>query len=877
MFSVKKRWIALCLMGTCLVIIFFASGCADKYGQFIKPANKRTEISKAHSEFSTLANNSDLPVMYVSEGKIGVSKVEAVLEVADAVDLQAHAELNKQLADFSASSVEVEALVNKNISEADALGEKYNNEYSKAMAQITAREVELDALLKRKEIILVSLAKEGDSQRNDIIDDAREKFENKTARIEQLKEIHNAIEVESSAKILEMTEASKATRERAAATISELEAKAHAVELETQAHVDELSEKIKSTAIQTKSEVDRLNISREAILQDATARVKEIRTNADTIEANFANEEYQLKLAEAVSVRTKSQAQTQEKSANTPTRFERAMAEIERLRGDIHHHQDTSLANYGSLIAEVQAKLDDELNEVKKTRISSDRTEQVARAEFVKAEGTARAEAIRQTAIHAEAVAEALQFQIVAEAEAEVARIQQEVLDEIAAKKAANKVEMDNNTTVVSQESENLHNVPEVPQVVAVAARILPEHIADYRKTFAEVMRARAKADAHELVAEATFAEAKTNLMAIKTQEDAIASEKLGIADALEAQAKTRFTEIETKTEKEIDVLESKYRQDVVQAESFRKEKEAEVLDCRSQANAMEQIANARAEQLFAEATAVETCGHNTVEELKVTLWAVQQRGEAQHSKLVVEAESVADSQEALALEIDSQVDSARRYLDAELSKVANSIQSSERIAQADYQQALTQASVVRQKIGAEISRTNAQITMECAISKAQIERDKRLALSQTLRGEAACNRMVANANASKICENASLSAKRVTAQADMDIILANNTAKREAAQTHLDAVKARFNARVQQVKAERVIDMAGEQNVMAVKRTDLASALAQATAAREDSNRKLVELQKRQIELQTASMVNWSDKLAKFRDASLDVDLYNE
>ncbi len=52
----------------------------------------------------------------------------------------------------------------------------------------------------------------------------------------------------------------------------------------------------------------------------------------------------------------------------------------------------------------------------------------------------------------------------------------------------------------------------------------------------------------------------------------------------------------------------------------------------------------------------------------------------------------------------------------------------------------------------------------------------------------------------------------------------------------------------------------------MAMKRTDLARALAQAMAAREDSNLKLAELQKRQNELHTASMVNWSNKLARFR-----------
>jgi hypothetical protein len=158
---------------------------------------------------------------------------------------------------------------------------------------------------------------------------------------------------------------------------------------------------------------------------------------------------------------------------------------------------------------------------------------------------------------------------------------------------------------------------------------------------------------------------------------------------------------------------------------------------------------------------------------------------------------------------------------------------------------------------------------MEHAISKAQIERDRELALSQSFRAEAACERMVADANTNIMCEYADIDAKYAAAQADMNIYLAANSAQRKTAQSYLDAVKARFNARVQQVKAERVIAEADEQNVAALRRTDLTSALVQAKAAREDTNRKLTELRKRQNELQTASLVNWSSKLAMFRNDS--------
>ena len=630
--------------------------------------------------------------------------------------------------------------------------------------------------------------------------------------------------------------------------------------------MDELEELIRSVTVQTKSESDRLNATREAIIKDADAHVKELRSKADTIQNNLANEEYQLKLTEAETEKAESQANTLKKSANAPTRLEKTLAEIDRLRAEISHHQEISIANYESLLAEAESKIDDDLNEAKKLRISSDRAEQVARSEFVKAEAAARAEAVRETAIHAEALAEAQKLQIIAESEAEAARIKQEVLEEIAKKKADNKVEMDNNTTFVSEQTEELHAVPDVPQVQPVAPRIEPNHIAEYRTSFAEVMRTRAQANAYELVAEASFAETETNLLAIKRQEDAIAAEQLGIADALEAQARTRFNEIEIKIEKEMDVVQSKYRQQIVQAESFRKEQEAEVIDIQSQANALEQITNARADQLFAEAQAVTNSGENDIKELKVQLWAAQQRGDSLYSKLVTEAKSISDSQEALAIQIDAQVDSAQRYLQAQLAKINNSIQSGQRIAQADYQQAMAQVNIMSQKTEAKVSRNNAQFTMEHVILKAQIERDKELALSQSLRGEAVCDRIVANVHTAKICKYADIDARHATAQADMNIILSANSAKRDTAQVYLDAVKARFNARVQQVKSERIVEKAGANNAMALNRTDLVTAMAKAKAAREESKRKLTDLQKRQAELQTASMLNWSSKLAMIR-----------
>ncbi|MHC4728076.1 MAG: hypothetical protein ACYS17_12705, partial [Planctomycetota bacterium] len=218
----KKKFFVRRLVCTYLILMLLVSGCADRYGRVLKPTNERVEISRTHTEFSDLANSENLPIKYISEGKIGVSQVEAALESADTADVQARAKFSKQSADFSASRTELEAQINQNLSEAEALRKRYSKEYSKAMAQITARETGLDALIGLKDANVASLIKEGDSKRYDIIATAREKFDSEQARIEQLKAIRNAIEIESSAMILEMTEAAKATRERATATVIDL-------------------------------------------------------------------------------------------------------------------------------------------------------------------------------------------------------------------------------------------------------------------------------------------------------------------------------------------------------------------------------------------------------------------------------------------------------------------------------------------------------------------------------------------------------------------------------------------------------------------------------------------------------------------------------
>jgi hypothetical protein len=100
---------------------------------------------------------------------------------------------------------------------------------------------------------------------------------------------------------------------------------------------------------------------------------------------------------------------------------------------------------------------------------------------------------------------------LIAEAEAEAARLRQEILVELAKKTKVGNVEFENKTGPAPPAPENLHEVPDAPIVSQVAPRIEPEHVAEFRSSLARVMREQVRADAQQTALEATFAERRSS------------------------------------------------------------------------------------------------------------------------------------------------------------------------------------------------------------------------------------------------------------------------------------------------------------------------------------------------------------------------------
>ena len=110
-----KRFIRKLLCAYLAIVIICLPGCSSDYSQVLDQDDHEV-ISKTQSQFSKMANHSDLPVMYINEGKVGVSRVQATMEIANSDDMHARAKMDQQLADFNARRIEVNAEVNKALS-----------------------------------------------------------------------------------------------------------------------------------------------------------------------------------------------------------------------------------------------------------------------------------------------------------------------------------------------------------------------------------------------------------------------------------------------------------------------------------------------------------------------------------------------------------------------------------------------------------------------------------------------------------------------------------------------------------------------------------------------------------------------------------------
>lgn len=820
----------------------------------------------ARSYFDQEAQQHRLPEQYLSEARIGLAEIESSLAAAKAFDVAQDATLREGLARVSASRSEAQAREAAALAEADKLREQYSAKQEELWAGIASRERKLSSTSEKNTAMLDAMCKERDMVHAELTSRAQNEYSTAQAKIDRLREVRRATANEGEAMLTEMRQQAEATESRAAATVSKLRSEAQSVREQSNARAEQLTVQINSTRKQSKAESARLASDASSLEKNSLAQFNELMARAVALDEQASQEQYELKVSAANTALRKAKAEYERMLAQATNTRERAQAEVERLQGEAENIAYLGEANFKNGTDELNAWKKSEDAEISKIRFRADRIERDARAEFIKAEARARANALRETAAHQNELAEAQMKAIIAEAEHEAARVRAQILEELATRQKQNSVEVTGKTDPDSPDSqlpEGLHEVPEVPTVAEVTPKVEPEHIAGFRSELAKVMQLRASADAQQMALNATFEESQSNLLAVRAQFDALSAEKLAIAEAMTTQASAQFADLTTQANSWLAVADADYERAITNADAFRKEAMAEAAELRAEAAAAREFAVAQAELLRIESGVIAKHGESEARALEAALEATRRRGEAEYNRLWVEADSVEQANQALAHRINAQIASAERVLAAELSKLDRSIDSSIAIAQANYDEAMVHADVFARKTDVEIDRLRSTNDLEFAMASAEIDHLRNLTYATTLKADATVGRVLAEARADREQSEAISDVAAAMVRAQSDMARAEIIASSRAAGAREEAVRATFDARLVQVQSERIREISEAYQDDFYKRANLETSLAQAEAARSQMNERFAQLKTEQHELQRSARQNWDARLA--------------
>ena len=815
---------------------------------------------------NTEATRNQLPDEYLAEARIGLAEIEAALAAARASEIEQDASLREGLAHVSAQRRDAEARERAMLAQAEKVQSQYSAKQNELWTSISSRERSLNSDSEKNAAFIDALRKEAEMAHSEMTSRAWQDYTTAKAQVEKFKSVREATLEEGRAMIEDMHENAKATRSRAQATVSKLRTQAQSVRQQTEARAEELQVQIVSIREQTESEYNRLISRASSMEKDAKARFQETMARANAMTEQGSEEEYDLRINAAQTELRKAEAEYERLRNQAETTLERANAEIERLQAEAEQIAYLGNSNFEHTSSELNSWKKSEQAEISKQRSRAERLEKDARAEFVKAEAQARANAIRETAAHQSELAESTMKKIISEAESEAAKVRSKILEELANRQKQNSVEFAGKTEPAPEQPEDLHTVPEVPKVKPVTPRVEPEHIAQFRSSLARVMNLRSNADALEMAMNATFDESVSRAEAVRAQFMALSSEKLAVAEAMSTQARAQYADLTTQAEAWIVTAKANYDRSTSEADAFRKEMLASASDLRAEATSSRDYALAQAELFRVEANTVKNSGSSELRALEAALDATKRRGNAEFDRLWVEADSVERSNEALFSQINTQIASAERVLEAELAKQDRAIDSALVIAEANYNESMVNADVFARKSDVEINRMAAQNNLDYALASAEIDHLRNLSYSTVLKADATVGRMLATARADREQSEAIAEVASAKLRTDSDMKRAEIMASSRSAEAREEAVRALFDARLVQVNSERIREMTEFYRDDVFMQTNLETSLAQAEAMRSEMNQRFAELKNQQMQLQRSARDNWDVRLANMQ-----------
>ncbi len=811
--------------------------------------------------YEQVASADNVPEWYVAEAKLRVNELETQRAEAQGQYLAQQAERSQKFAELDAGLQNAFASEQIAVADASQMSESIASDFQRNVALASAREAEIENQANLGDAIIRATMREREAQYEKLRSDAVNGWERAQAEHHLMKAQRNKVYEDGQSEIHDMMKIADMTESRTHAKLASIRAETEAVDLQTDARRGDLEQQVVSAGHRFSAQVSQLREQAATLEEQADATTKELLARAEALEAgttetNFdhqvasADLDFMKVQADALHLTQQSQAVASEIEAETARRFAYANKFLQVAEADFKQQQASAELNRQHGLADVSVM-----------RARADRLEREARADFVFAQAQAHADALREEALHVAYVADAEFEKVRAEAEAQAAVIQADVMKTLASQFASGNVTFDRQKF---EQNDSFETPAVTPiDVATVPSVVQPGHVVAFKTALGEAALLQAQASAFERQLFADFQEQSTKAESGWTIAQAQFDEFTAEIDAMQTQGDVNIASLAHDAAKLVLTGDAEMGYSKVDAESIKKEVEAAIINLRAEATATSVKADAAVTQLLSEANVVQTAGAAEIRSLEARRDAVVRRGTATVRQLRAEAKAIESTQGALIAQMRQEVRSAQAILTAELARLDQAAESFVQIGEATYEESVAAADSFNYKTKALVEQMYAQNDAARLAAKADVEHLRAVARADELIGLGQIERLMARAEADTNVFASFDTAHRAAIDAEGRVAEAQLAASLTKTNAQEETIKAVFDARLAGVKADRNRAFARQFINDAQQEARVAQAQAAADAYRQLSTDALAQLQDKRNKFEMAAQDNWDSRLA--------------
>ncbi|MFG0292456.1 MAG: hypothetical protein ACF8MJ_04805 [Phycisphaerales bacterium JB050] len=849
---------------------FFSNGKGGAYSEEALAAQATVNIDPSETQgqftsnwYNEQAGQVNLPDRWLGEALSATAENEARRAAAQAALVENDATRFERLAAQNAQFTQAET--NKNVGwyKADELNSVYSAKLEEMEGQARSRELANIAQQERNNAEVAISSLEWQNQFERMYAEAERAWAQAQGDYQKMLAERQAVEERGRFQIEQMETVADMTAERAENKVSQLRAEANSVSEHTAAQVAALNKQIETAAQRFEAQASEYANRATTLDEFSEAKSKELRALAKALEEQDVNGAFEVALVEADTNFDRAKAEAERMMVAAEALNQSTRAEVDRIRAESDMRLAIGETNYQNELAAIERFVEHGEAEIAFRRAEADRIEREARAEFIKAEAAARANAIRESSRHQQVLTENERKLITAEAEAEARRIQSDLYRELANQAKRGSSALPGKTDPKAPGASNNDSTPELAEASGKPAVLEPERVARFKGALAEAAAIRKHEEAAERDLYATVQERTTQASAWWDQQVAKHNAELARADSIQRKGSADIEELFLQAESMIAQAEAERSRSVVAAEAAKRETLAQIVNLTAQAEATDKTSEAQIRQFLARASAAESSGSSEVRSLIVQRDSAKTRGEAEAKRLLAEADSLEKSQRAVVAQMRQEIKTAEQQLEAELARLDQVAESFIAIAEATYNEASFIADTFAKVSQANTTELAASHEAEALIADSNVEYMHSLRNATKLAASAAVSRALADATYEFATFQAEDTGARSRILAESRMAEAAANAQFQIASAQDQAVRSLFDSRIVQTESERNRAFANQYLAQMQSKASVEKAMAAAAAYQDLSNEAIARLNQRAVEFSNTAQVNWDERLA--------------